>query len=123
MGWVLMSERDVRRSEALTEVLSGRRTIASAAVVLAITARQVNRLLIRFREDGGGGLIHKSRSRHSDDHLDLELTSRHKERLHADRRDARRAAAERVPKSREHLSEALGRRIHHVDPDHDDIVC
>ena len=50
MGWVLMSERDVRRIEILTEVLSGRRTVASAAVVLAITARQVNRLLNRFRQ-------------------------------------------------------------------------
>ncbi len=65
MGWVLMSERDVRRIEVLTEVLSGRQTIASAAVVLAITARQVNRLLIRFRDDGGGGLIHKGRGQSS----------------------------------------------------------
>ena len=31
MGWVLMSERDVRRIEVLTEILSGRRTVASAA--------------------------------------------------------------------------------------------
>ena len=37
------------------------RPIASAAVVLAITARQVNRLLIRFRAYGGRGLIHKGR--------------------------------------------------------------
>jgi transposase len=65
MGWVLMSEREVRRIEVLTEVLSGRRTVASAAVVLGITARQVNRLLIRFREDGGGGLIHKGRGQSS----------------------------------------------------------
>ncbi len=36
-----------------------------AAVVLAITAWQVNRLLIRFREDGGGGLIHKGRGQSS----------------------------------------------------------
>jgi hypothetical protein len=55
MGWVLMSERDVRRIEVLTEVLSGRRTIASAAVVLAITARQVNRLLIRFERTVAAG--------------------------------------------------------------------
>jgi hypothetical protein len=53
MGWVLMSERDVRRIEVLTEVFSGRRTVASAAVVLAITVRQVSRLLIRLRENGG----------------------------------------------------------------------
>lgn len=69
MGWVLMSERDVRRIEVLTEVLSGRRTIASAAVVLAITARTVNRLLVRFREVGGGGLIHKSRGQSSNHSL------------------------------------------------------
>ena len=37
MGWVLMSERDVQRIEVLTEVLAGRRTVASAAIVLAIT--------------------------------------------------------------------------------------
>jgi transposase len=64
MGWVLMSERDVRRIGILSEVLSSRRTVASAAIVLAITARQVNRLLIRFREDGGG-LIHKGRGQSS----------------------------------------------------------
>ena len=69
MGWVLMSEREVRRIEVLTEVLSGRRTVASAAIVLAIGVRQIHRLLIRFREDGGGALIHKSRSRPSNHSL------------------------------------------------------
>jgi len=33
-GMVLMSERDVRRMEVLAEVISGRRTVASAAIVL-----------------------------------------------------------------------------------------
>lgn len=50
MGWVLMSERDVQRIEVLTEVLSGKRTVASAAIVFAVTSRQLKRLLIRFRE-------------------------------------------------------------------------
>ncbi len=40
---------------------SGRRKVASAAAVLVISAMQVNRLLIRFREDGGDGVIHKGR--------------------------------------------------------------
>jgi hypothetical protein len=43
-----MSERDVRRVEVLAEVLSGRRTVASAAIVLAVGVRQIHRLLIRF---------------------------------------------------------------------------
>jgi len=69
MGWVLMSERDVRRIEVLTEVLSGRRTVASAAIVLAVSVRQVHRLLIRFRDDGGGALIHKGRGQASNHRL------------------------------------------------------
>jgi hypothetical protein len=69
MGWVLMSERDVQRIEVLTEVLSGRRTVASAEIVLAVSARPVHRLLIRFRDDGGGALIHKGRGQASNHRL------------------------------------------------------
>jgi hypothetical protein len=61
----MMSQRDVQRIEVLTEVLSGRRTVASAAIVLAVSVRQVHRLLIKYREDGGGGLIHKGRGQAS----------------------------------------------------------
>ena len=39
----------------------GRRTVASAAIVLAVGVRQIHRLLIRFRENGGRALIYKSR--------------------------------------------------------------
>jgi hypothetical protein len=45
-----MNERDLRRIEVLTEVLSGQRTIASAAVLLSVSGRQINRLLRKFRE-------------------------------------------------------------------------
>src|SRR5260370_36943041 len=73
MGWVMMIERALRSIEILPEVLAGRRNVASAAVVLAITARQVNRLLIRFREDGGGGLIHRGRGQSSNHRLTPEI--------------------------------------------------
>ena len=33
------------------------------ATVLQLTVRQVGRLLLRCRDDGGGGLIHKARSK------------------------------------------------------------
>ena len=65
MGWVTMSERDLQRIEVLTEVMAGRRTVASAATVLDVSVRQVGRLLVRYRDDGGGGLIHKGRGRPS----------------------------------------------------------
>ncbi len=53
MGWITI-KRDLKRIELLTEVLVGRRSVASAAIVLAVGVRQVHRLLIRNREDGGG---------------------------------------------------------------------
>lgn len=65
MGWLTMSERDLKRIEVLTEVLSGRRTVVSAAAVLAMSERQTFRLLARYQEQGGGGVIHKARGRTS----------------------------------------------------------
>jgi transposase len=69
----MMSERDVRRIEVLTEVLSGQRTIASAAILLSVSTRQVNRLLHKFREDGAGALIHKGRGQASNHRLAPDL--------------------------------------------------
>ena len=64
-----MSKRDLQRIEVLTEVLAGRRTIASAAAILAVCVRQTQRLLSRYREGGGAALIHKARGRASNYHL------------------------------------------------------
>jgi hypothetical protein len=38
MGWLRMSERDLQRIAVLTDVMAGRRTVVSAAAVLAISA-------------------------------------------------------------------------------------
>lgn len=37
MGWITMSERDLKRIEVLTDVLAGRRTVAKAGTVLALS--------------------------------------------------------------------------------------
>ncbi len=60
-----MSEREVRRVEVLNEVQSGRRTVAAAASILGISERQAYRLLARYQENGGFGLVHKARGRTS----------------------------------------------------------
>lgn len=60
-----MSERDLQRIEVLTEVVAGRRTVASAATVLQLTVRQIGRLLLRYRNEGGAGLVHKARGKPS----------------------------------------------------------
>jgi transposase len=65
LGSVTMSERELQRVEVLAEVGQGRRTMASAAGVLALSVRQVHRLLRRYRELGAGGLVHGARGRPS----------------------------------------------------------
>ena len=63
MGWLQMSKQELRRVEVLTEVLAGQRTTESAAGVLDVSLRQAQRLVARYRDGGGGALIHESRGR------------------------------------------------------------
>jgi hypothetical protein len=49
-GLGLMSEWDLKRIQVLTEVLAGRRTVVSAAAVLALGVRQTFRLLANTRK-------------------------------------------------------------------------
>ena len=65
MGWISMSERDLRRIEVLSDVRTGRLTVTAAAAVLAVSKRQAYRLLAKYELDGGSGLIHKARGRTS----------------------------------------------------------
>jgi transposase len=66
-----MSERDLQRVEVLSEVMSGRRTVASAAAVLALSIRQAYRLLKAYRNGGGGALVHKGRGRPSNNRIQV----------------------------------------------------
>ncbi|WP_422394480.1 ISNCY family transposase [Nitrospirillum amazonense] len=84
MGWVVMSDRDVRRVEVLSDVVGGRLTAGSAAAVLGLSERQVWRLLGRYRSGGGGAIVHQARGRPSNRQLGaglrelaLELVRRH----------------------------------------------
>jgi transposase len=71
-----MSERDLQRVEVLAEVTHRRRTVASAAAVLALSARQVHRLLLAYRDGGGSALAHKARGRPSNNRLKDEVRDR-----------------------------------------------
>ena len=63
MGWVMMSERDLNRVEVLAQVDDGRLSVDNAADMLALTRRQIFRLLKRYRQDGASAIRHKSRGR------------------------------------------------------------
>ena len=69
MGLIAMSERDLQRIEVLSKVIDGRMTIISAARVLALSTRQVRRLLERIRADGAAPIRHRARGRPSNNRI------------------------------------------------------
>ena len=65
-----MSERDLNRVEILSHVAQGRMTAINAAHLLALSRRQVQRLLKSFRADGPAAIRHKARGRPSNNRID-----------------------------------------------------
>ncbi|NBB81240.1 MAG: ISNCY family transposase [Verrucomicrobia bacterium] len=63
MGWVMMSERELNRVEVLAQVDDGRLSVDNAANILALTRRQIFRLLKRYRQDGASAIRHKARGK------------------------------------------------------------
>ncbi|MTH61319.1 ISNCY family transposase [Paracoccus litorisediminis] len=70
MGWVMMSERDLKRMSVLKEVETGRLRATDAAAFLDLSRRQLHRLLTRFRAGGASGLAHKARGRNPNNMID-----------------------------------------------------
>lgn len=64
-----MSERELQRIEVLAEVTGNRRTVVSAAAVLALSVRQVHRLLKAYRLGGAKAITHKARGRPSNNKI------------------------------------------------------
>ncbi len=69
MGLVVMSEHELQRVEVLSRVLDGSLRSITAAAVLAISPCQVQRLLLRYREDGAGAVRHGLRGRPSNNRI------------------------------------------------------
>jgi hypothetical protein len=64
-----MSGTELQRIEVLAEVVSRRRTEASAAAILGLSTRQTRRLIVAYRTSGGASVIHKARGRTSNNRL------------------------------------------------------
>ena len=63
MGWVEMSERELRRAEVLASVFAGRLTMTAAAGLMGVSRRQAHRLARQFADQGVAGLRHRARGR------------------------------------------------------------
>lgn len=68
-----MSRKEVSRAGLLKAACAGRVTNAQAAGALGLTVRQFQRLKKRFRAEGPGGLVHRSRRRASPRRLSGEV--------------------------------------------------
>lgn len=58
-----MSERELSRVEVLAQVDDDRLSIDNAAHMLALTRRQIFRLLKRYRQIGASAIRHKARGK------------------------------------------------------------
>lgn len=64
-GHLLMSRKERSRKTEFDLVLGGRQTLVEAAERLGLSYRQCRRSFQRYREQGDGGLVHRSRGRPS----------------------------------------------------------
>ena len=60
-----MSRRELGRVEVMARVGSKQLRVVDAAVVLRLSYRQTKRLWKRYREEGAGGLKHRSAGQRS----------------------------------------------------------
>jgi len=76
LGWTALSERELQRIRVLGEVIGRVRTVASASVVLALSTRQVHRLLSVYQSGSAGSLAHKGRGRPSNNRFREDVRNR-----------------------------------------------
>jgi hypothetical protein len=64
-GNILMSRRERKRLAVLAQVKRGELKLVTAGEVMGVTYRQAKRVWRRYRMEGDGGLVHRSRGRPS----------------------------------------------------------
>ena len=65
MGRIEMSKEELRKVEVLARVKSGALRVKDAAALLGLSYRQAKRLWKRYRQEGAGGMKHRSAGQRS----------------------------------------------------------
>ncbi|HSB52301.1 MAG TPA: ISNCY family transposase [Dissulfurispiraceae bacterium] len=73
---VMLRQRDLKRLHVVHKVLEGILTQAEAANMVGLSERQIRRIVSRIREEGDGGIQHRSRGRASNRKLPQKLKDR-----------------------------------------------
>lgn len=78
-----MSKKELTRLEIIQKLEEKRMKQKEAGEMLGISARQVRRLLTRYKQEGAAGLISKRRGRPSNNQLDAQLKKKALKLLHS----------------------------------------
>lgn len=68
-----LTEKETEKLNTIKSVVSGKCTKKEASESLGISIRQINRLIIKFKEEGENGFIHKNRGKESKRKLSSEI--------------------------------------------------
>ena len=60
-----MTEKEMKKLNTIKKILEGECTKKEAAEILGITTRQIDRLILKYKNDGEAGFIHKNRGKES----------------------------------------------------------
>lgn len=60
-----MTEKEMKKLSTIKKILGGECSKKEAIESLGITTRQIDRLILKYKNDGEAGFIHKSRGRES----------------------------------------------------------
>ena len=60
-----MTEKEMKKLNTIKKILGGECTKKEAVEILGITTRQIDRLILKYKNDGEAGFIHKSRGKES----------------------------------------------------------
>lgn len=75
-GMLVMSRRELKRIKVVEEALKKRITQYKAGEVLGLSDRQIRRIIRRVRQEGDGGLAHRSRGRRSHNAMPRRIKAR-----------------------------------------------
>ena len=64
-----LNEKEIKKVNTIKKVLSGEINKEEAAELLEISVRQINRLIIKYNEEGENGFIHKNKGKESKKNL------------------------------------------------------
>ena len=73
---VTMNDKEILRLSAIRDVCEQRIRRSDAARILSLSARQVQRLVTRFRESGAAGLVHQRRGKPSSNKINDSIRYR-----------------------------------------------